>query len=376
MNHANSSFIELYTIMFQNLVQRISNKDDLFKLLRLHQDYVDSIRTPCGVHEDLWGTVKYRSDPTSLQVAKLQERRTLLHRRIESWQEIQAVYIPCVVQIRRSIAQLLPSSTRPEEAEDIPLYLPSDVIGRGTCDLDLQQKEWQLRFAQANEALASLRNDLRFWSYLYKDKDRQSTGQGPNTRAQSLINRASAKAKYSASIYRTARAALVKLGTGPDGRQWETGLQPLLEQDLRNVNEGTIGQTEGNKSISWIWTAPGIRDAIETTGDGNRDVGLHDAIRVEWAKARARAHRWQEEVQLLLEEMRRVLTFLAHRAEWWRGLVVLCKGVPEHLAEGLSSYAHHQAAINLHIRKWFQSMWSAMPVYAQLGWAELVAESD
>jgi hypothetical protein len=41
------------------------------------------------------------------------------------------------------------------------------------------------------------------------------------------------------------------------------------------------------------------------------------ALRIEWCKARARAHRWQEECLLLREEMRRVLAFFGWQAEDW-----------------------------------------------------------
>lgn len=44
-------------------------------------------------------------------------------------------------------------------------------------------------------------------------------------------------------------------------------------------------------------------------------IGL--AIRIEWCKARARAHRWQEECALLVEEMRRVLAFFHWQSNWW-----------------------------------------------------------
>jgi hypothetical protein len=45
---------------------------------------------------------------------------------------------------------------------------------------------------------------------------------------------------------------------------------------------------------------------------------LSIALRIEWCKARARAHRWQEECLLLAEEMRRVLAFFSWQAEDWR----------------------------------------------------------
>ncbi|KAH7917767.1 hypothetical protein BV22DRAFT_1052206 [Leucogyrophana mollusca] len=43
----------------------------------------------------------------------------------------------------------------------------------------------------------------------------------------------------------------------------------------------------------------------------------HQALNDEWAKARARAHRWTEEAMLLKEEMQRVRVYLNWRAKWW-----------------------------------------------------------
>jgi len=40
-------------------------------------------------------------------------------------------------------------------------------------------------------------------------------------------------------------------------------------------------------------------------------------MRVEWAKTKARADRWHEEVLLVSEEMCRVLYFFQWKAEWW-----------------------------------------------------------
>jgi hypothetical protein len=38
-------------------------------------------------------------------------------------------------------------------AQDIPLWLPSNVGLDGPCDLQLRKYEWKLRYAQANDAL-------------------------------------------------------------------------------------------------------------------------------------------------------------------------------------------------------------------------------
>lgn len=42
-------------------------------------------------------------------------------------------------------------------------------------------------------------------------------------------------------------------------------------------------------------------------------------LRIEWCKARARCHRWQEECLLLAEEMRRVKAFFQWEASMWDG---------------------------------------------------------
>jgi len=45
-------------------------------------------------------------------------------------------------------------------------------------------------------------------------------------------------------------------------------------------------------------------------------------MRVKWAKTHARANRWQEEVILLMEEMRHVVVYLDWKALWWRTQVL------------------------------------------------------
>ena len=45
---------------------------------------------------------------------------------------------------------------------------------------------------------------------------------------------------------------------------------------------------------------------------------LSAALRVEWCKAQARTHRWQEECLLLDEEMRRVTRFFTWQIKMWK----------------------------------------------------------
>jgi len=69
------------------------------------------------------------------------------------------------------------------------------------------------------------------------------------------------------------------------------------------------------------------------------------ALRVEWAKAKARADRWEEEVVLLDEEMRCVLVFCEWKQAWWKQQIASRLEVSPELADGLSAYAHKQAAM-------------------------------
>jgi len=69
----------------------------------------------------------------------------------------------------------------------------------------------------------------------------------------------------------------------------------------------------------------------------------------------ARAMRWAEEVELLQEEMRRVLCFLMWHENWWhkKGAISL----PDNNAEGLVAYAGRQAQLRRDLTECFQSTW-------------------
>lgn len=84
-------------------------------------------------------------------------------------------------------------------------------------------------------------------------------------------------------------------------------------------------------------------------------------VRLEWCKARARKHRWSEEVELLLEEMRRVLVFLKWQAAWWKGRKTLRMVDSMPTQEGLTAYACRQSALRDSLTASFQSLWSGVP---------------
>ena len=87
---------------------------------------------------------------------------------------------------------------------------------------------------------------------------------------------------------------------------------------------------------------------------------LNKGIRVEWCKAFARLRRWQEQIPLVREEMRRTLVSLAHRADGWRARATADKREGA-LGEGARAYALAQQRAYKGLGEHFRAMWAAAP---------------
>jgi hypothetical protein len=68
-------------------------------------------------------------------------------------------------------------------------------------------------------------------------------------------------------------------------------------------------------------------------------------------------HRWEEEVDLTLEEMSRVLHYMDWRAQYWRSLVSSCQVSDTTLQEGTAAYAEKQAYIVQEMALKFSQKW-------------------
>lgn len=333
---------------------------------------------------------------TDLQRAKFLERRNRLQRKIDAWTMAQQYYTPAAAAIRRGNGFSLEDTYQPEAVE---LLLPSQLVGTVNCDPRLLHYEWELRYVQAFETLDELRRHLILRTQMLQSKDRYIRGQHMNTRGQTLVKKVQAKINVDALRYRTAYNALVRLKQ-PGGLQnvnLGAALVPLRDSDIQGINKNEDKATgEGHRNLSWIWK---VVDA--STGDANMQectyintfspdtpfltVGL--AIRIEWCKARARAHRWQEECALLMEEMRRVLAFFHWQSDWWtkKAESVLIAERLEKPAqepdkgtvgknkeeirarEGLRAYALRQAALRQTMLARFSHTWRDVAVYVRLG---------
>ena len=201
------------------------------------------------------------------QKTKILLRSNGLQRKIDAWTKFQVLYCPGVERLRaKSINELnLQIELKPYE---IPLWLPSQVKGQVPVSRNLQDFEWKLRYAQAHEALRSLRHQLQVRAYLFKFKDRFVRGQGANTRARNAISGVQGRIDAAGKEYRTAYEALESLSSILLQVHWRDELLPLMPEDIRDLSEGKEGESEGRRTISWIWRT------VQSEGMGTTEYQL------------------------------------------------------------------------------------------------------
>ncbi|THU91454.1 hypothetical protein K435DRAFT_820836 [Dendrothele bispora CBS 962.96] len=314
---------------------------------------------------------------TTVQKTALIQRRT----------KLLPTYIPGALQL---LSKTPAESEAPELPEDIPLYLPSDLPStyrREGCRQGLLEIEQKLREAQLRSALNQLRNHLHMKSRLLTYRTSNVAHQGAVTRSKALFNRCQRQIKNATRKYQRAWIGMTNI-VGEGEMVWKK----LEEQDVRLMDGGgdrAIGVArkqkgkkyqrrngtdriepdndeeseteelaqerthaerlkdvrnmigEGTREVSWIWTESGTGKAID-------DEILQDIIRVEWCKAYSRAKRWEEEVILVKEEMRRCLVTLEYNAVQWDG------------RQGVRAYAYSQAAVYRDLASVFRRLWEGV----------------
>ncbi|PIL29361.1 hypothetical protein GSI_09412 [Ganoderma sinense ZZ0214-1] len=298
--------------------------------------------------EEQQRTLRLRA-PTGTSISELadqQTKRNVLSRRIELWQAIQDVHMPTVSPLRSEHAS---RSAAPIKPEDVQLWLPSALppTYRSVESLSgLQDKERRLHLAQMSDSLEDIRRIRRVLAAIseFKRLNVSGTGQRAVTRTLGVYNRFLVKERRCTERYRAARTAMVALD--PTGK-WVETYKVLLDGDLRGPrrDDDEVVSSEGCYEISWIWLTP--RSALEPgeTSSGATAEEFTETMRAEWARSKARAERWEEEEQLLLEEMRRVLTFFEWKSRWWQSQGKAREDVSPRFRRGLAVYAAKQAAV-------------------------------
>ena len=285
------------------------------------------------------------------------------------------------------------------EAEHFELLLPSSsaMVSLPILSDSLIDKEKRLRETQLEILLRELRRLLRIKAAVYLDKKKNSFGQIANTRSVSNLSSYESKIQAVVDQYNMSRDALLRLD--PQGK-WQERLKHLRKQDVRPVQQNSdeidpssaVGpvpglrgeaarralpkarriRAESTREISWIFKVPQARDeqsdaTAEEVGEGashrityidDKLTSIFIALRVEWSKTQARMQRFEEEVTLVLEEMRRVLRYFKWKCNWW--INEAGSGAVEASREGCEAYAHKQASLLGQLRARFSGKWKSI----------------
>lgn len=299
--------------------------------------------------------------------AGLVERKKHLAKTIREFRVVQKVYMPGLSHLLDNANDDTRLDTHPELFK---LMLPSQLSPdnrQSWCLPGLPILEARFRYAQADDALAEIRRLRRLFQGLSdQNKKHINTTQHTITRAKGTFERYKARISRFASLYRHARRSLTELD--PDGKiiKWTSRFLELKDVDIRGPGREADEPSEGRVVPSWIWLIHKASPSSEKSGaDGDpnpnpshpetSDLSQRAAtgeevavsIRAHWARCQARAERYEEEVQLTVEEMRRTLQFFKWKsARWliWCDTRASSATPPDPQVEhGLRAYAHRQA---------------------------------
>ncbi|KAG0693373.1 hypothetical protein DFH29DRAFT_985500 [Suillus ampliporus] len=330
--------------------------------LALHEDCTPSILISTGLElQEQQRRMKANRaglgvHATDNQEGKMVQQSNTLRRRIDTWMKIQELYMPSLAALRVRESSVSGSVTAAPEA--IKLWLPSQISRTAPCNSLLQVIEWKLRMHK---------------TAILKYKDRNLRGQGANTRARNTLKAVEVRIEAAASTYEYAHKALVVLSPRVNQTGWHSSLRLLDRADVRSMTDLLWGETEGTRKLSWIWNMRGA-----AANEIDKDNASED-MRIEWCKARARAMRWAEEVELLKEEMRRILQFLEWDAQRWdeRGLENTLEDAGEDERKGRMAYAKRQASLRRMLAETFKTSWTdTLALVDTFDHNSLVAQQD
>jgi hypothetical protein len=262
-------------------------------------------------------------------------------------------YIPDLGSLVANTASKLISVSHSLAAEDVPLFLPSSLSPNFQSTPGSSKTlahEIQLRIGQADDALADIRHHLRIISGLWQFKkiNISGTGNRPNTRMRSLFNRFNHRMRQSVLRYRAAHSAL--LAANLEGQNWEDRLKDLKDSDVRGpgkddfylqeTGKANYGASKGRYEISWIWLVPKSKSEVDTNSS---EQVFDEGLRVEWSKSQARKMRWEEEVQIIQEEMRRTIVYYEWKQQWWLEQNPQPTTSEDTIRHGITAYSQKQA---------------------------------
>ncbi|KAJ7429660.1 hypothetical protein B0H11DRAFT_2265147 [Mycena galericulata] len=304
--------------------------------------------------------------------SKIQDRRLTLLNKLAKFRKLQSVFMPGAERLIAEEEEERDSDAPPPKPEDIKLWMPhelDDAQRLGSCVRGLVSIEAKLRVSQCLNSLITLRSRLHSKRHFLGFSNANIDGQNMRTKSQTLVGQLGDRVTASADRYRQGRAALVKI----QGASLDPQFRELKEADITLDGDHGESDTAAKKKLamigsgrgaraprnapgtsrrvmSWIWTAQGA----EAAGEEH----LHESVRVEWCRAHARKLRWEEEVLLVREEMRRVVRYLQWQALWWEKRIDARKDASREVAAGARAYARKQAALHRRLATHFHATWN------------------
>ena len=252
-----------------------------------------------------------------------------------------------------------------EEAENIPLFLPSSLDAERrerVCLPQVAEYERLLRMAQLQDSLIELRHTHKIRRKLLVNHITQVAGQGQraNTCSRAVLNSVESRIAKFVDRYRVTYRALLQLD--PIGSWRDTYLE-LKDSDNRGPGKEKAeeGVGDGTYFRSWIWLpnphGPDTADG-DTGEEGASEEDVNEVLRVEWTTSFARLERWKEEVELLQEEMRRAVMFLEWKSQGWSAKAKAPRrDTTPDIESGLVAYARKQEAIHHDLAISFTKLW-------------------
>ncbi|KAJ7184066.1 hypothetical protein C8R46DRAFT_1208297 [Mycena filopes] len=302
------------------------------------------------IHAELAGRALVTADRAS----KIHDKRVALLVKLGKFRKLQAVFTPGALRSLEVERAGRDSEAVEVKAESIKLYMPSDLsaVEREVgCVAGVVAIERRLRENQCHNALVQLRAHLHTKRHLIGFRNTQVTGQIKATKARTLIAQVGERATAAGDKYARGRAALTAL----EGEEYAAHFKPLKSGDITLDGEQEMTETAARKKLAMLGAGKGARTPCHVAGTSRKilswiwsatgaleddEKSLHESLRVEWCRAKARKRRWEEE------------------AGWWieRVAVRLTEAAP--LQAGLEAYARRQAHTYTELRDFFQAEWS------------------
>ncbi|KAF7323810.1 CxC2 domain-containing protein [Mycena kentingensis (nom. inval.)] len=287
--------------------------------------------------------VKATATMTAERASQIDELRVSFWKKLRKWQNQQNMFMPGVEELRAREEEQRNSDVAPPLAEHTKLWLPSGISAIARNDIcaasDVAALEARLREGQCSDALDGVRGHLQSRHHIIDYRNANVVGQMASTRSNTLVGGVQ---------MRELRDEDVRLGIVAEEDEWARAELNRVGTSKRVRNEPMAQRKKAQmlQPLSWIWTV-GKQD----------ETAVHDAVRVQWTKALARRDRWVEEVELLKEEMRRVLRSLKTVQDEWEQRIDGRSGADGELADAAAAYAKRQKALYGSISAQFQARW-------------------